>query len=152
MFIHTSTTNGIWLFPLLYWSIIYLQCYNNFRCTTQWFIMFLDYMLLKLSVSVGKEPACNAGDARDMGLIPGWGRSPGGGHGNPIPWAEEPGRLQSMGSQRVGHDWSDWAQYSTQRIIARTHGARQGYPCSSSILYRVFCRLYTPKLPLLLSL
>ena len=24
-----------------------------------------------------------------------------------IPWAEQPGRLQSMGSQRVGHDWSD---------------------------------------------
>ena len=22
-----------------------------------------------------------------------------------IPWAEEPGRLQSMGSRRVGHDW-----------------------------------------------
>ena len=22
-----------------------------------------------------------------------------------IPWMEEPGRLQSMGSQRVGHDW-----------------------------------------------
>ena len=29
-------------------------------------------------------------------------------HGG-IPWAEEPGRLQSMGSQRVGHDWSDLA-------------------------------------------
>ena len=26
-----------------------------------------------------------------------------------IPWAEEPGRLQSMGSLRVGHDWSDLA-------------------------------------------
>ena len=26
-----------------------------------------------------------------------------------IPWMEEPGRLQSMGSQRVGHDWSDLA-------------------------------------------
>ena len=26
-----------------------------------------------------------------------------------IPWTEEPGGLQSMGSQRVGHDWSDWA-------------------------------------------
>ena len=25
-----------------------------------------------------------------------------------IPWTEEPGRLQSMGSQRVGHDWSNW--------------------------------------------
>ena len=22
-----------------------------------------------------------------------------------IPWTEEPGRLQSVGSQRVGHDW-----------------------------------------------
>ena len=26
-----------------------------------------------------------------------------------IPWTEEPGRLQSIGWQRVGHDWSDWA-------------------------------------------
>ena len=26
-----------------------------------------------------------------------------------IPWTEEPGRLQSMGSWRVGHDWSDLA-------------------------------------------
>ena len=26
-----------------------------------------------------------------------------------IPWTEEPGRLQSIGSQRVGHDWSNWA-------------------------------------------
>ena len=26
-----------------------------------------------------------------------------------IPWTEEPGRLQSMGSQRVGHDRSDLA-------------------------------------------
>ena len=26
-----------------------------------------------------------------------------------IPWAEEPGRLQSMGSLRVGHDWNDLA-------------------------------------------
>ena len=26
-----------------------------------------------------------------------------------IPWTEEPGGLQFMGSQRVGHDWSYWA-------------------------------------------
>ena len=26
-----------------------------------------------------------------------------------IPWTEEPGRLQSMGSQKVGHDWNDLA-------------------------------------------
>ena len=46
----------------------------------------------------------NAGDIRDTGLIPELGRSPGGGQGNPllalrIPSTEEPGRLQSMGSQ-----------------------------------------------------
>ena len=27
-----------------------------------------------------KNPPASAGDIRDMGLIPGWGRSPGGGH------------------------------------------------------------------------
>ena len=32
----------------------------------------------------GKEYACNAGDTGDAGLIPGLGRSPGGGHGNPL--------------------------------------------------------------------
>ena len=26
-----------------------------------------------------------------------------------IPWTEKPGGLQSIGSQRVGHDWSDLA-------------------------------------------
>ena len=30
-----------------------------------------------------------------------------------IPWTEEPGRLQSMGSQRVGHDWSNLAGRQT---------------------------------------
>ena len=29
----------------------------------------------------------NAGDIRDMGLIPGSGRSPGGGHGNPLQYS-----------------------------------------------------------------
>ena len=37
-----------------------------------------------------------------------------------IPWTEEPGRLQSMGSQRVGHDWvtSLSLSYPLQAIIA----------------------------------
>ena len=47
-----------------------------------------------------------------MGSLPGSGRFPGVGNGNPfpsilaweIPWIEEPGVLQSMGSQRVRHD------------------------------------------------
>ena len=60
------------------------------------------------AVSDGKESACNAGE---QGSIPGLGRSPGGGHGNPTPvflpgessWTKESGGLQSMGSQRVGN-------------------------------------------------
>ena len=49
-----------------------------------------------------------AGDARDVGLILGSGSSPGEGNGKPlgwiIPWTKEPGGIQRMGSQRVGHD------------------------------------------------
>ena len=54
--------------------------------------------------SAGKESACTAGD---LGSIPGLGRSPG---SIPVflpgefPWTEVSGGLQSMGSQRVGHD------------------------------------------------
>ena len=47
-----------------------------------------------------KNLPASAGDVRDVGLIPGLGRSP----GKEIPWTEEPVGLHSMGSQRVGHD------------------------------------------------
>ena len=58
----------------------------------------------------GKESACSAGDAGSLedsleesmathASILAWR----------IPWTEEPGGLQSMGSQRVGHNWSDLA-------------------------------------------
>ena len=33
-----------------------------------------------------------------------------------IPWTEEPGRLQSMGSQRVGHDWATSLMTSRKKI------------------------------------
>ena len=58
-----------------------------------------------------KNTPANAGDARYMDLIPGSGRSLGGGHGNPPQYSfleNSMGRrawqLPSMGSQRVGHD------------------------------------------------
>ena len=57
-----------------------------------------------------------AASAGDMDWIPGSGRSPGGGHGNPLqysylenPRTEEPDGLQSMGSQRAGHEWGHLA-------------------------------------------
>ena len=55
-----------------------------------------------------KNMTANAGDAGDRGSIPGLGRSPGGGNGNPPqysclenPTDEESGGLQFVGSQRV---------------------------------------------------
>ena len=62
------------------------------------------------SGSDGKESAYKA---EDPSSIPGSGRSPKEGNSNPVflispvflpgesPWTEEPGRLQSMGSQRI---------------------------------------------------
>ena len=58
-----------------------------------------------------KNPPTNAGVTRDLGSINGSGRSPVGGHDNPLqysclenPMKEEPGRLQFMGLQRFRHD------------------------------------------------
>ena len=66
-------------------------------------------MLLSADGSDGKESTCNA---EDLGSIPGLGRFPREGKGNHssflawrIPWTQAPGRLQFMGSERVGHDW-----------------------------------------------
>ena len=63
----------------------------------------------ELGGSDSKEFACNAGD---LGSIPGLGRFPWRKAWQPTlvflpgeaPWTEEPDGLQSMGSQRVGHD------------------------------------------------
>ena len=71
--------------------------------------------------SDGKEPTCDAGD---LDSIPGLRRSPGREHDNTracntlvflpgeSPWTEKPGRLQSLGLQRVGHDWV--TKYNTE--------------------------------------
>ena len=60
---------------------------------------------------VAQTVKASAYNVEDPGSIPGWRRSSGEGNGThssilawKIPWTEEPGRLQSMGSQRVGHD------------------------------------------------
>ena len=61
---------------------------------------------------VVKNSRTNAGDIKDAGSISGSVRSPRGGNGNPLQYSclENPMDrgvwwVQSMGSQRVGHDW-----------------------------------------------
>ena len=88
------------------WDVIDVEHYIGVRWTIWWF----DFCMGFPGGSDGKESTCSVGD---LGLIPGLGRSPGGGQATHssvlawrIPWTEEPGRLQSLVLQRVGHDWA----------------------------------------------
>ena len=56
-----------------------------------------------------KNPPANAGDIRDVGLIPGSGRSPGGEHGNPLQYS-------CLENPMDGGDW--WA---TIHRVAKNH-------------------------------
>ena len=74
-----------------------------------------------LNGSVGKESACSAADM----MIPGSGRSPEGGNGNPssilawkILWTEEPGGLQSMGYKQ-----SDMTEYEHGQLDSLSQDA-----------------------------
>ena len=81
----------------------------------------------------GKESTLQqARDSGDVVSIPGLGRSPGGGHGIPlpgflpwrIPWTEEPGGLQSTGLAKNQTRLSDQAQHSA--ILAPEKHERLG--------------------------
>ena len=135
-----------------------------------------------LGNSAGKESACNAGD---MGLVPWVRKIPWRRAWQPTPvflpgesaWTEEPGMLQSMGSQRVGYNWVTkhstssntailtedtkllftdvsviyWCVQTTPRLSGL---GQQSFHCSK------FCRLWwllpfstpSPNLPLCMSL
>ena len=55
--------------------------------------------------SDGKESACNVGE---LGLIPGLGRCPEGGHGNPLQYSclENPHGQRSLVVQRTAKSWT----------------------------------------------
>ena len=62
-------------------------------------------------VLVVKYPAANAGDIRDAGLIPGSGRPPKGGHGNPFQYSCLENPLEDRGAWQatvhgVANSWT----------------------------------------------
>ena len=69
---------------------------------------------------MGKESTCSTGDIGNMGLIPGLGRSPGGGHGNPLQYSCLENPMDRVTWQatvhRVTKSWTQLKQYSTPQI------------------------------------
>ena len=100
----------------LYWYVIARYCIqlSGQYSWALWFTCLIYSRVHLLGFPGGsdsKESACNVGD---LGLVPGLGRFPGGGPGNHplqhlarrIPMDKGTWRLQSVGSQSVGHDWA----------------------------------------------
>ena len=76
----------------------------------------------QVALAVENLPA-DAGNIRGVGSIPGSGRSPGVGNGNPLQYSclenlREPSRLQSMRSQRVGNNCTHTHTH-THRILTK---------------------------------
>ena len=73
----------------------------------------------------GKDLSASAGDARDVGLIPGLGRSPGGGNGNPLQYSclENPmDRGAWWANSPRGHKESDMTEHARmQNVVRRAH-------------------------------
>ena len=69
-----------------------------------------------------KNLPANAGDARDMGLIPGLGRFPGGGHDNPLQYS----CLENPYGQRSLAGYSPWSSKElvmTEQLRTAQHRA-----------------------------
>ena len=96
-----TTINKVYL----YIDNIYIYIYSNKYLGSAY-----------LGGSDGRESACNAGD---LGSIPGLGRSPGGGHGNPLQYS----RLENPRGQRSLVGYSPWGRKeldTTERLNIHT--------------------------------
>ena len=134
------------IFPTPY-AYTFIYCFHNLGFYPQFSLLSEIYIHAWCAVglpgaSMVKNPPANEGE---KGSIPGSGMSPGEGHGNPIPvflpgkshgQRSQPGRLQSMGSQRVRHS----------RACRHTHGAQEGpdfLSLGSSFMTVIFVHFYT---------
>ena len=96
------------------------------------------------SGSVVKYLPANAGDPRDMGSIPGSGRSSGGGNGNPLQYSclrnmdRGAWQVTVLGSQKSQMQLSDWATVKAQRqirfgLIPTCSSLRKSSPCYTPV-------------------
>ena len=97
---HVVCRHSVWLMVWTLWprhlplaGTSVTSCKKTSRCSrstptaeSSRVLIWLRYSKCQASqvALVVKNPPANAGDLRDASLIPGWGRSPGGRHGNPL--------------------------------------------------------------------
>ena len=104
------------------WGPIKLRTEKSFhlqstKYNTHWYI----YM----GFPVVKNLPANTGDIRDMGSVPGSGRSPGGGHGNPLQYF----CLENPQGQSSPTGYSPWGHKESDVPEATQHACTQSGPC-----------------------
>ena len=137
---------------MLVWSI-----YNNLNAIVTTFTLsclphsdsfwlFFFFNICFLGGSAGKESACNVGD---LGLIPVLGRSPGGGHSNPLRYSclENPCGWRSLaGYSAWGHkelDTTEWLNTGQHHLTALNIGCVRTTAADSrtaDYIYFAMCR------------
>ena len=96
----TQGLSGLWL------------CLPQSVCLSVWLKLNLPAMQGTWVWSLGQEDSLEKGMA-NQSSIPAWR----------MPWTEDAGRLQSMGSQRVRHDWAtNWSSETETGPGLHTHG------------------------------
>ena len=75
---------------------------------------------LKVALVV-KNPSANAGDIRDVGSIPGPGRSPGGGHGNPLQYSCQGNPTDRRIGYPLHYSWASLVAQSTGGLQSTVH-------------------------------
>ena len=112
------------------------------------YIGWINNKVLLYSFPGGSDGKVSASNAGDLGSIPGSGRSLEKGmatHSSAlawkIPWTEEPGALQSMGLQRVRHDWvtNTYILYSIGNYIQYPVINHNGKKYEKDYIYMYVC-------------
>ena len=88
---------------------------------------------------VVKNLPANAGDIREVGLIPGLGRSPGGGHGNPIQYSC-PENLMDRGAWQATVLWLSQNRTQLNQLITHAHIGTGKKICPGRIILHAFDR------------
>ena len=132
----TQNINSFHLFFPFKFCLKDLQCKLHLSLRRRYW----NWLYKTEGVSDSKESTCRA---KVLGSIPGSGISLEKGMATyssilawRIPWTKEPGRLQSMGLQRVGHDWATNFHFHT--MWNRRWNSRNLLPPSQGRTYYAF--------------